>query len=230
MLDAAPSDDVVVSVASSDTSEGTVGVSTLTFTSANWYLPQAVTVNGVDDAEADGDIAYTIVLATASSGDAAYDGIDPADVVVTNLDNESGGRGQGGGNGGGKPKKLLADGQPGPNVASLDNETALATVMEALSLWTQTLGTSWSHPIEVVVADLPVGQLGEAYGSTVTLDINGNGMGWSVNGAYAHYDLLTVAAHEVGHVMGLDHSHDETGLMASHLPVGIRRLPSLFPL
>jgi hypothetical protein len=42
---------------------------TLTFTAANWATPQTVTVTGVDDAQVDGDVAYTIIT-TASSADA----------------------------------------------------------------------------------------------------------------------------------------------------------------
>ena len=39
----------------------------LTFTPANWNMPQTVTVTGVDDSVDDGDIAYTIVTAAAVS-------------------------------------------------------------------------------------------------------------------------------------------------------------------
>ena len=39
----------------------------LTFTAANWNVAQTVTVTGVDDALDDGDIAYTIVTAAATS-------------------------------------------------------------------------------------------------------------------------------------------------------------------
>ena len=47
---------------STDRSEGTVSVSSLTFTPANWKTPQPVVITGVNDSFADGDIAYTIVL------------------------------------------------------------------------------------------------------------------------------------------------------------------------
>ena len=39
----------------------------LTFTAANWNVAQTVTVTGVDDAVDDGDVAYTIVTAAATS-------------------------------------------------------------------------------------------------------------------------------------------------------------------
>ncbi len=39
------------------------------------------------------------------------------------------------------------------------------------------------------------------------------------------FDLLTVIAHELGHVLGLGHTEDEDRLMAETLPPGVRRLP-----
>lgn len=89
-LDAKPTADVTIGVASSDTTEGTVDVSSLTFTPENWNVPQVVTVIGQDDAEADGQIAYTILLAAATSTDTNYSGMKPTDVAVLNADNEAG--------------------------------------------------------------------------------------------------------------------------------------------
>ena len=90
VLNAQPTADVAIGLNSSNTAEGTVGPS-LTFTSANWNTPQTVTVTGVNDALDDGDIAYTIVTAAATSADALYNGINAADVAVTNTDNDAAG-------------------------------------------------------------------------------------------------------------------------------------------
>ena len=84
-------DDVTIALVSSDTTEGTVSTSTVTFTSDNWDQPQKVTVTGVDDDVDDGDIAYTIVTAPATSADSTYSGINPTDVTVTNLDDDTAG-------------------------------------------------------------------------------------------------------------------------------------------
>ena len=91
VLDNVPTADVTVVLSSSDTTEGTVSPASLTFTSLNWNSAHTVTVTGVDDAVVDGNIAYTIVTAAASSTDTNYNGLNPADVGVTNTDNDTAG-------------------------------------------------------------------------------------------------------------------------------------------
>ena len=89
VLNSEPEGDVVIAIASNDTTEGTVSVSQLRFTSDNWNEPQTVTITGVDDAWDDGDSLYTIVTAAAVSSDTDYNGLDAADVSVTNEDDET---------------------------------------------------------------------------------------------------------------------------------------------
>lgn len=86
-----PTDDVTIPVSSSDATEGTLSVSSLIFTAANWNVPQSVTVTGVNDNVDDGNIAYTIVLGPATSADLAYNGLNPNDVALTNQDNDTAG-------------------------------------------------------------------------------------------------------------------------------------------
>jgi hypothetical protein len=88
-LNFAPSANVVIRLSSSNTNEGVVNPTTLTFTPANWKAPQMVTVSGLDDAVADGDQPFEIVTATAESGDPAYNRLDPPNMTVTNVDNDS---------------------------------------------------------------------------------------------------------------------------------------------
>ena len=88
VLDSEPTADVTIDVKSSDKSEGTVSPASLTFTSDNWNTAQTVTVTGVDDDQDDGNQDYTILLAAAESTDADYDGFDPADVTVSNTDDD----------------------------------------------------------------------------------------------------------------------------------------------
>ncbi len=87
-LTTTPSANVTVGLSSSDTTEGTVLPTSVTFTPANAMTPRTVTVTGEDDLIMDGNIVYTIVTAIATSSDPAYNGRNPPDVSVTNTDNE----------------------------------------------------------------------------------------------------------------------------------------------
>ena len=83
-----PLADVSFDVSSSDTSEGAVSVSQLTFTAGNWDVPQTVLVTGVDDSIVDGDVEYAVVLGPASTTDRNFSGLDPADVDLVNQDDD----------------------------------------------------------------------------------------------------------------------------------------------
>ena len=87
-LDSQPTANVVIGLASSKISEGTVAPASFTFTVANWNIFQTATITGVDDVVADGNVAYTIITAAAVSADANYSGRTVADVAVTNNDND----------------------------------------------------------------------------------------------------------------------------------------------
>ncbi len=87
-LQTQPTADVTVAISSGDTTEGTVSTSSLTFTPANWNVPQTITVTGVDDTVTDGDVVYTVVLA-ASSSDPAYNALSPTQATMTNIDNDT---------------------------------------------------------------------------------------------------------------------------------------------
>ncbi|QDG51927.1 hypothetical protein FIV42_14615 [Persicimonas caeni] len=91
VLNSEPFDDVTVSFDSSDTGEGTVGQSSLTFTDQNWNAPQTVTLTGQNDDYADGDQPYNVVFSATTSNDAAYAAITPQNVAVTNTDDDSAG-------------------------------------------------------------------------------------------------------------------------------------------
>ena len=79
---------MTVGISSSDTTEGAVSASSLVFTPANWNVNQTVTVTGVDDTLYDGNIAYNVVVAAATSADPLYNGVNPEDIALTNLDND----------------------------------------------------------------------------------------------------------------------------------------------
>src|SRR5262249_18301627 len=65
VLDTAPTGNVTIGLSSSDTTEATVSPASVTFTPANWNVPQTVTVTGVNDNLADGTQPFTIITAPA---------------------------------------------------------------------------------------------------------------------------------------------------------------------
>jgi hypothetical protein len=87
-LNQQPTADVTIGLSSGNTAEGTVSPSSLTFSPANWNVPQPVTATGVNDFRVDGDQPYTIATAPATSADANYNGVNPTDVSVVNLDDD----------------------------------------------------------------------------------------------------------------------------------------------
>lgn len=88
-LSSQPFASVSVGLASSDTSEGTLSTSTLNFTTLNWAAPQTVTITGQDDAFVDGNQPYSVDFSPAVSADAAYQGIVPTSVNLSNVDNDT---------------------------------------------------------------------------------------------------------------------------------------------
>src|SRR2546425_1075638 len=91
VLTSQPTANVTIGLSSSDLTEGTVAPASVTFTSGNWNAAQTVTVTGADDFVVDGSVAYTIVTAPATSTDGVYNGMNAADVAVTNTDDDTAG-------------------------------------------------------------------------------------------------------------------------------------------
>ena len=83
-----PSADVRINLSSSDTTEGSVSPSSLTFNTSNWDTAQTVTVTGVNDNADDGTIEFNIITSAAISTDERYDSINPIDVPVFNIDDD----------------------------------------------------------------------------------------------------------------------------------------------
>ncbi|MDH5559661.1 MAG: hypothetical protein OEY59_02245 [Deltaproteobacteria bacterium] len=84
-----PSAEVTIAISSGDITEGSVSPLDMTFTPFNWDIEQEVTVTGVDDDILDGDIQYSVIIGPAVSIDPEFDGVDPNDLWITNLDNET---------------------------------------------------------------------------------------------------------------------------------------------
>jgi hypothetical protein len=93
VLTSQPSGDVTFDLSSSDSSEGSVSPTTLTFTAAAgpnaWNVPHTVTITGLDDAIPDNSQAYQILSTDASSTDTDYNLMVVPDVDVSNSDNDT---------------------------------------------------------------------------------------------------------------------------------------------
>ncbi len=83
-----PRGDVTIPLSVSKPGEAQISVGSLTFTTANWDTPQTVTVTGLDDGVNDGAQAYNLVLGAITSTDSRYAGLDPADVALSNADDD----------------------------------------------------------------------------------------------------------------------------------------------
>ena len=89
-LISSPSDDVTITLEVSNALEGELLTSVYHFDNSDWNIPQTVTVRGLDDDIADGDVTYSI-NANVSSADPFFNGTENAIVTVTNRDEEAAG-------------------------------------------------------------------------------------------------------------------------------------------
>ena len=81
VLNSQPTADVTISaITSFDTGEVTVSTASLTFTTANWNLPQTVIVTGVDDFVIDAVQLQPVTIELGTAAGVDYTGLD--------LDNE----------------------------------------------------------------------------------------------------------------------------------------------
>ena len=83
-LETMPTANVTIPVTSSNTNAGFPSTANLTFTPANWNIPQVVIVSGKVSSTASSNVAYTINLGVISSGDPNYNGMSVGQVSVVN--------------------------------------------------------------------------------------------------------------------------------------------------
>jgi hypothetical protein len=83
-----PSANVTFGLSLSDTTEGSLSATQLTFTPDNWNTVQTISINGVDDGLTDGDVTYQLITANTTSNDTSYNGLVVDDIALTNIDDE----------------------------------------------------------------------------------------------------------------------------------------------
>lgn len=88
-LAAAPNQNVILDLRSSDVGEASTAVSQLVFTPSNWSIAQTVIVEGVDDTVLDGPQTSEVTISVNSGSDALWLNVPDQQVVVTTTDNDS---------------------------------------------------------------------------------------------------------------------------------------------
>jgi gliding motility-associated-like protein len=90
VLDAAPATDVVLLLSSSDTTEGTLSESSLSFNSGNWNTVRTVTVIPFNDDFVDGDQNYIITISVDDpASNNFFDSLPNETISVTNSDDDT---------------------------------------------------------------------------------------------------------------------------------------------
>jgi hypothetical protein len=147
----------------------------------------------------------------------------------------------------GSPERLLGEPAAG-GAPPLGLQEVRPLFDEAVARWSVALGDPAAverlQAVRVEILNLPGATLGLASGAVVFLDADGAGHGWFIDPtpwddsefaparaggpAAGRADLLTVMAHELGHILGLDDDPEAdpfTGtVMAAVLPLGVRRV------
>ena len=134
----------------------------------------------------------------------------------------------------------------------VSSDALSAVLAQAKVFWLQHGAlASVLNAVELSIEPLPSAAVAQTIGKTITLSPDAAGWGWFVDatpaeseeftqigssqdyraqsgsGADGKIDLLGVMIHELGHVLGLEHSDDAGDEMAATVTTGLRRLPDL---
>ena len=173
-------------------SDFTAASGTLTFAASQ--SSKTITITIASDKKAEPTETFTVVLSSPTGATIAG-----STGTVTILDNDG--------------SLMVSSAGASGDAVLVSDADASRVLSQSIAAW---LATGVSHArlanLTVIVTDLPGLKLAEAIGDTITIDIDAAGWGWD------RLDLGSVLLHEVGHVLGYEHT--DFGLMAATIEPG----------
>lgn len=128
-------------------------------------------------------------------------------------------------------RALTFDGVAGSGNVAISESDLAAAFEAAVGQWASagldSADLSRLSRVNVGLSNLPGNILGLARENSIIVDATAAGRGWALPGDLSddgRVDLLTALTHELGHILGLDHS--ESGLMDDLLAAGVAHQPT----
>src|SRR5262249_43012481 len=127
---------------------------------------------------------------------------------------------------------LLSANGRGPGAAALTEAELAPAVTRAIDQWAgaglDPASLAWLRQLNVTIATLGYGELGQEVPGQITLDATAAGWGGATGATpeAGKMDLVTALEHEMGHALGLERSALESDVMYESLATGVRKTPT----